>query len=449
MGIKDITEAINGVAPMWSNIKSALRGTPLYGDTLLRGTSRFSRKTGNIGLINPDIEMALTEKLQVTQNYITIDRENPWLTVGGYISVSDLEKFKITNIENKIITLATGALLNQDIGAFVILYSVPCISVNSYSANTKVIQIRSKHPIILGDKLAFPLQTNLFREIQITEVIELSPTTNVYNLTYQITLESGIPYNIAVDGELQLRAFPAYFSDKIKIPKHPLDSSLLGPILIDYYSGKIQNGETPQVYCTLQEYNIFEEKLHDNPIAVQKNHPIFNRSFASDVIVFWDLLAGSFKQAEKASGICNSDGHFGVTYNLYPTIPPGSKWKLEVTSDYEVTVKVAFEPNEPKVYSITAFTTTNIEVGTEKGGIDIERITITVSGTPNAVITFGDWVLQQDETERLSFNVMAMVEREAQWLSSSLIVKPYFLTKSYILATYDSTAIYDSGYIYR
>ena len=449
--LAQIKEEINGVAPRYSNVKVAVRGLPIYADALLTGTSRFSRKTGSIGLINPDVEIFLNQILQVNQNQLVVNRVNQWFTVGSYVSVGSLEKFQITAIADDGITFSLNAKVKvaQPLNTSVALYSVPSIAVAPFAQNSKIIQIRSKFPLMIGDKLAFLSLVNLFREIEITNVKDLGMTANPFPYTFELTLTDGIPYALTTDQEVQMRAFPAYFTPIIKVPKSPVSSRELGPFLVDFYGGRINNGPSPEVFFTAQFYDVFSNKIFSNdPISISQNFPIFSRSMAGDTILFWDLMTGTMKlENGNAVAVFDDIGNFGVTYDLQPRIAPGSSWKFNVKTTHPTILRVGFEPNPFTTYNLPAFANVNIEVGTLPANATIEKITIVGSSIAGSEITLGPWILQGDQAERMSFGIMARVDKEAQWLATSIIVKPYFLSLDYLTTSYDSGSAYDSGYI--
>lgn len=446
-----IREELNGVALRWSNVKTSVRGLPLYADSLLTGSARFSRKTGSIGLINPDIEVFLNEKLQVNQSQIKVDRYNQWFIVGAYISIGGLEKFRIESISDTTFQLNAQARAPQTTGAPVLLYSVPLITVSDFSAGSTVLQVRSKHQLLIGDKLAFPTLKNLFREIDIINVSDLGTTSNPYPFTYQVTLNAGIPYDLSLDAEIQFRAYPAYFSLISKIPKSPVSARSLGPFLVDLYGGRINSGTTPETFITAQFYDIFTNKvISTDPILISDNYPVFARSIPSDTFLFWSRVAGEMNLKDgKTVLVCDSEGKFGITYDLQPHIKPGLKWKFNVKTTEQTVLRVGFEPNPFTTFNLLAFSNQLLTVGTNATNtLDIEKITIIGKSAPGAEITIDSWVLIGDEVERVALGIMARVEKEAIWLSSSCIIKPYFLSLDYLNTTYDSEAFYDSGYIY-
>ena len=449
--LAQIKEEINGVAPRHSNVKVAVRGLPIYADPLLTGTSRFSRKTGEPGLINPDVEIFLSKILQVNQNQLVVNRVNQWFAVGSYLSVGALEKFKITDIADDGVTFSLNAQVKvaQPLNTSVTLYSVPSIAVAPFAKHSKIIQIRSKFPLMIGDKLAFTSLVNLFREIEITNVKDLGQTANPFPYTFELTLTDGIPYALTTDQEVQMRAFPAYFTPIIKVPKSPVSARELGPFLVDFYGGRINNGPSPDVFFTAQFYDVFSNKIFSNdPILISENFPIFSRSMSSDALLFWDLMTGSMQLSNgNAVAVFDDVGNFGVTYDLQPRIAPGQSWKFNVKTTQATILRVGFEPNPFTTYNLPAFANVNIEVGTLPANSTIEKITIVGSSVPGSKIVLGPWQLQGDQAERMSFGIMARVDKEALWLASSVIVKPYFLSLDYLTTSYDSASAYDSGYI--
>jgi hypothetical protein len=325
-----IKDTLNGVAPKWSNIKTNIRGLPFYIDPILTGNTRFARKTGSVGLINPDTEVGAAGEFKGS-NLITVDRVNSWFKVGTYVTIGDLERFKILNIFNDTQYELNDSIKVSTANKGITLYSVPLISVGNFSKNQTTIQVRSKYSMMLGDKLSFLLQKNLFREVDIKTVKYLGESLSEYNLTYELELINGIPYALTTDQELQMRAFPAYVSSVIRIP-NIVSSKPMGPFLIDYYGGKIQADKNPDVYMSIQPYNIFGNKIFtDDPFAVTSNYPFSTRSIQSDSLIFWDLIFGNFKlYGENVIAVCDDNGKFGVTQALYPNFKAGNKWKVSV-----------------------------------------------------------------------------------------------------------------------
>jgi len=448
--LSDIENAANGILPYWAAMKLNPRGIPNYVDQGLTGDARFSRKTGTtVGIIVPDVEVALTESVSEHSTSLAISRALPWYQLDGIIQIGQ-EKLSLIDYDSLSKTLTVQRTeLSYSANTSIFLWSVPMLAVSSFIKGSKTIQVRSKVQITIGDVFAFWVNArNVFKEIECVNVIRLADSLNDYPLTYEIELEQGLPFALTIDELFQMRAYPAYFSEIKKIGTIGNNSKNIGPFLLDFHNGKLTTGKSIPAFFSVQLYDKFKNKLKTStPFLIPTNYGITDQTFRHDFLLFWDLMVGKFKNApNNVILVCDAQGQFGVTTSMSPNLPAGNSWKLTVRCDTETKINFQFEPNDWQSFTIPAFTATTITV--QASPLDIKRLTITASSAPNAEISMTTWQLIEPEVEKVSCSFVAHTQLEAEWASTGLILKPFFISLDYLLANYDNNQFYDSGLIH-
>jgi len=466
MGIlRKIEEGIVNNSPIWSNLKINLRGYPLYVDPVLKGTSRFSRKTGaTVGLVNPEVAARTSSLIQVNSRSVYTDKPMNWLILGAIVQVAEVEKFTVRDysLSTNLIEFVEQSKLEHPISSDIFLWAVPIITAASAIIGDSTFEVRSKHPLILNDVLAYKSRTgtfiNVFEETNIIGLEELNPTTHEYPYSYQVTIDVPLKKSLLAEEVFYLRAYPAYFSPILKIPKFLRSVNQVGPHLLDWTSGRITLGDLSaktevDEFVAIQPYDRFKDKIVQDPYLINKNHSVSNMGISADTFLFWKKIAGTMKYTPNGTlGVCNDEGKFGMFQRLHPPMP-NANWRIPVNVEDETILRIHLLPGDDYVeFTIAPSSSATVILDSSvdfPNLTEIEGILVTISSAANSTVEFKQWEPTiTPQVDRYRFHIMAKTTKEAEWLSTSLIVKPYFYTRDFILSKHDVNDKHDAGVIH-
>jgi hypothetical protein len=285
-------------------------------------------------------------------------------------------------------------------------------------------------------------------QVDSSEFLSTSPHPAGFDLNYEITLSKPITVNLG-DGEiLYVRAYPAYASKTIGVPYNFFSTTSIGPFLLDYMSGRLSDGKPIDEFLSVATYDKFGVEI--SPLSKYgKNTSISNVSVRADVLLFWDVAAGTFRyEPEKVQCVCNSDGKFTVVKEVTPNFTPGTEWNVFIESEAIADVFVYFHPNTLRTVNIPAGEGRYLKIGTTSSEQPVERIEFSIKSQPNSVVRIGSWQVVGKETQRLSYELVGQAVDEAVWQASGLIIKPYFFNLDYLSGRYDTGQRYNAGLVY-
>jgi hypothetical protein len=261
---------------------------------------------------------------------------------------------------------------------------------------------------------------------------------------YQVALDQGISRSLLNDEIIYLRAQPGYQSGQLRV--------LLanGPFVLDYISGPFFEDMEVDEYLNVQLFDALGLPLtgYEKPVAVGKNFAVTATKIASDSMLFWDVIVGAVQIRDgKFLAVTDENGRFVLSKELVPEFKTETLWDIPVLSDTAALLRVKFEPNDYRSFSLPDGILQRVTVGMNPGDLPASRIEVVIQAQhPGALVEFGDWVAHST-VSYLSYQVTSTAYGSNVWQAGSLMLKPYFFTLQDIAARYDSSG-YDSGVVY-
>ena len=423
------------------------RGLMLPIDIFLTGSVRFARKVGNVlPTILPFNYSTLSQDTTLADRTIFLESfPTASITLGTRVRINRREILVVEdfNAENNELLLTTGIQASYPEGTPVEVYGQPIESDGSYSLGTTTINVDSPWKIYAGDVLVFT-----YTEVNVTAAVLTATVGTTYS--YQITLETGVPYDVADGALILLRAYPAYESETKVVPTVPgvLYSSGIGPFVVDWVSGPLLTDtvadETMYIYLQTAAGTVIQEGIFD------KNSLVLRAPIKADYPLFWDIEQGRINwDGTQFHAYTDDDGKFHIFKKLVPNFPVDqvNQWNIQVTPDADVNVFVQLEPNASQMYTLTGGVTTTINVLLPTTDEPVERVHLLVdSGSNDGVrVRFNDWNLITPRVETVKYNVVCRVTGDYNYACSGLFVKPMFYTIDLLKTRLDFTAALDGG----
>ena len=463
--LRRIETLANKIVPKYSNMHIFPRGLPFYTDPLLRGEIRFARRTGpTLAVINPDTTYKIVEAARRLTRDITVDRINAWPVLGSILSIGPALEFNIIddiNAPDKKFLLQFDMAGDHPITERVELYAVPILASASSPKGSVQVHVFSVHDMFNGDQLTLLQDPNLLNslidvDIELAEFLGVSGNVD-FPKSYRLTLKKRLPVEI-IQGSTAvcLRANAAYKSKLIQVPNNPLSVIPLGPILVDHISGMLRDEDTINETLSIKALTQGDVPIvgtANAAVTVDKNFPIVQVPVPAEVMLFWDLIKGNlqFDGENKVHMIPEADGQGALFTEIFPAMPPGVKWNIDIISvGADMVLRVKFGPNDYTDYAFNADVQQTITIGTETTDEPITSIEFVLisAGNQTNIIKIGDWRVDGEFVSKIEFNLVAHARGEAQWQSSGLVVKPYFLGLDYVRLRYNNSQFYNGGAMY-
>lgn len=350
MSLKNIEKAVNGILPGYTSLKVVPRSVPVYIDKILKGEVRFSKKIGNnIAAIDPDITTTLSEDVKVKQDSFTVEKLQTWFIPDAVVSFKPDIEFNIINdvsYTDNIVLLKNKASVFHEEGSYLTLYAVPITVRSNVTENTtNLLVVASDYFILRGDQLAIELLDGLLGSMVIYDIVQATYDSGSTN--YILTLDKYINRDLSVGDKIYLRTYPAYSSNIIIIPTGITSVNRAGPFLIDYLSGRLSEGDEVDEFLSIQMFDQQDNAVYgtlSTPSVANKNQVISSIDMRSDVILFWELVEGSFQYKKDGTSllVANDYGRFLCYKELIPVLSAGQEWDILVSSNRNVTLRFKF-----------------------------------------------------------------------------------------------------------
>lgn len=457
--ISRIEEVVNSTISSYAHTKIFPRGLPVYLDSLLRGSTRFAKRTGNnIAVINPNNTFSFTTLPSVSDTVVQLVNPsgiviNSILSIGPgkeLLQVSDVinNNFLITN-PIKVTPLSTDKCL---------LYAVPIIVAETASKGTTTITVKCNLPLTNGDIFVHLYSQDLLQsltEIKTTQVSYLGTTTDInYPNLYRLSLISPLTVALNTNTITYIRAFPAYFSQVIPIPNATFTSEPLGPFLLDFLSGNLLEGNAFGENLSVRLLNRSNEYIFGDVgtyVSVDKNAGIFNRPWSSAYPMFWDVAEGHIKLSSNRCHFFTNDKKVfcaGIRCIPFIEVPNDLHFRISLKSNEDCSLRIIFNPNSPQEINLTAGATSTFTI-TLSSSTPVENVEINIlSSTNTCEVQMTDWSLVEGIVTSIQYNIMIEAIGQATYNATGMILKPYFLGSELLKGTYDSGITFDGGRVY-
>lgn len=456
MGRLEKTETlINKAVPNWSSVKLIPRGVPTYLDQLLRGQVRFARKTGaTLGVLNPDNSVKLSQDALDNTRELRVKKFLDWYEINALLSIGPkLETVQIydLDLENKRIVLTEDLRATHPANEIIELLATPLYINSNHAKGVTSINVRSRYSLVNGDIILLIKGDSLESQVEIE--VDQAQFGGVggdpdYPNIYQLDLKAPTIKALSENEMIYLRAYPAYVSKTILLQDN-LSFTSMPPHLLDYLSGKLREGTAPREVFSIRLSDKFNNILFGTGNTyekVSKNYPVIDRNIPSDSMVFWDLIDGTFQLSPQGSiTICDERGLFNAKMDLVPNFQNEDiTWKIPVKVETETTIRLRFAPNDWQEFVLDQNGV--IPFVFHASDLPANQIELVVkTKEPRATVVFGDWVVEGDIANFVEYTLVVQISGEASWQSTGLIVKPYFLSSSYVKGRYDNEEHFDSA----
>lgn len=449
--IRRIEDLSNQLAKDYTNIHLIPRGTPQFIDQNLRGRVRFGKRQGNfLPVLAADNSSFVAVGVVSPSRKLSVTRVIPGFEVlGALLSIGPgRELIKISDINSTVgeITTETELIASHAEGTTIHLYGVPLEVIGNWNAEVTTIQVRSTENVFIGDQIAIDTTKGLVNSTVSTRVIDATflGTAIDGRFNYEIVLEEGISRSLLNDEDIVLRAQPGYQSNSTRLKVN-------GPFVVDYISGPFFEDTDIEEFLNIQLLNALGSPLpgYSRPVSVGKNFAIPNVTIQASSMLFWDVVRGSVQFRDgKFIAITDSTGRFALSQFLVPAFSPGTEWVVPVRSNDTALLRIKFEPNDYRDFSLVTGALQRVTVGTLPTEQDARRIeVVVVTQQPFKEVEFNNWLPLASSVSSIVYQITSTAFGNNVWQAGSLMLKPYFFTTDDIAARYDFSA-YDNGVIH-
>jgi len=299
-----IEKIVNDTISHYGHVKILPRGLPRFVDPLLRGNIRFAKRSGNtISLINVDNTYAFAIAPQIRDNKFILSKTNKWISEDCIVSMGpERELLQVYDVVDTTVLLVQSITQTYTINDKVMLHSYPMYLSGDVLKGTNSIVVKSHYDLANGDTFVYLQNQTLLQslaEVKISKATKLGTTgDSFYNLLYLLELESTIQKDIASNTLVYFRAYPAYFSQTIRVPNALFTSEPIGPFLLDILSGRLTEGqEFKETFSirTLNRNSNYTFGTSTSYVKVDKNYLILSRTMPVHSPMFWELAEGSMR----------------------------------------------------------------------------------------------------------------------------------------------------------
>lgn len=455
-----IESTINSTISTYAHQKVMPRGLPNFVDPLLRGSIRFGKRTGNsIAVINPDNTFPFGAVPNLKDSEVQLSRSSQWMSIDSIIELGGKERHHVEDVSEA--TLSIKGEIKTEFSTLdrVVLYGSPLRMTIQASAGSTTVLVKSPYKLANGDVFAFQQAAGLLEsiaEIRASQTIFLGTSgDSEYPLVYNLTLDKPLPVNLKNDELVWIRAYPAYFSSSVQVPNAFLTSEPLGPFLIDHLSGNLLEGQTFRETLAIKTINRsgnFVEGDDTRFSTTYKNRVILDRPWSSHYPMFWVLDRGALRiTPDRVVFKVDEDLEFVCGLKCVPPLPTDTErsWRVSVRSNEDCTIRFVFAPHPPQEFTLTSGVNQTITLTIPDDPQPVTNIEINVLAASDICeVQVADWTPIGNTIETLEYSLVTEVAGEANYQSTGLIIKPYFLGSEFLKTNWDSGATYDGGKVW-
>lgn len=482
--IQKIEDLVAGTLPFHNNLKLIMRGRPRYLDPQLDGGYvRFAVKRGfNFTGIIPDNQSYLSEDAFKEMYELTLYKRPTWIKIGSLIRIGQSDTVGELQLVADIVgsygimvarPLVTNYLVADGV-TYVTLLGVSGSFFQVSGDPRRVLSVETPHPMVPGDVLMLSASPDVLESFADFKVKRAKPTGTrpgipaigepdiMYQYEVEVVTQTGLlPFTPSQGMRLFLKAHPFYYRDgygsgDLRIP------SEIGPCLLDAYSGSLLINHPTITELGIQTWDSFGTQINaaqtdDQPWQmVPKNHLILERPISSDQLLFWQRIRGQFqfKQAGYFQAELDAEGQFVIsTDTLVPRWPTDIQrgWVIPFVSEGALRVSVQFEPQPPQYFDVLPHALTFLRPKIMVGGPPIQRLILSILGSPNSRVEIRTWQYDGSAVESLNYFMLGTGPAfgDDKWISGGLCLKPLFSHIDVLKARYsDGVSRYNAGYTY-
>lgn len=437
-------------------VKVVQRGLPYFVDQLLRGQVRFAKRTGNNNaVLNADNTFKITEPAAAGQDFVFIEKNTDWITLGSFVSLGpDRELLEVEDVIGKQVRFKGNTRFGYTTEQELLLHSVPMLANTAAGQGATSLEVRTRFPLGNGDVFAYLSTDGFMQSITETRIeravysgLTADPT---HKLLYTIHLEKPVTKSVQMDEVVYLRAYPGYFSRPVKIPNNFSSTSPMGPLLIDYLSGRLVEGFAPKETFSIRLLDRSGTHQLGSPfeyVTVNKNYPVLKRPINTQTFVFFNPIAGDTKFTPSRVVMEVSEGKYRISQPLVPSLDfAGLKYMFSTSCNTDGKLVIYLDPHPPIVLTIEPKNQSHVITLPHGESNNMEIVLVT--DTPRGRLLMSDWTQVGPQIDKVEYSVIVEATGRGRFQSTGLIVKPFFLTLETLSGRYDKGDNYDSGSVY-
>ena len=283
--------------PDYTSAQLAYRGTTLPLDPSMTGYTRFGYRLGNTAAVLRS--NAWTKLLQPVVQNSTVLYPNDiplWVDTGVAITIGkqSIHTIDLIDRDNGYLMVEEGLAAPFSADTPLVYHATPIVVDGDHPAIIpNELTFRSIWKVFIGDWIGIEGERaaiNSITEYQVSTITQIAYDGTYY--TYQALLSEDIPRDI-LDGE---RAFlvcnVAYESLDVIVPTTPAAYyQLIGPFVVDWFSGEMLDNVHAEETYTLETYSASGSIINARQ-TVDKNHVVLKAPLQGSFPLFWNCSRG-------------------------------------------------------------------------------------------------------------------------------------------------------------
>lgn len=429
------------------------QGANVMSMTALSGGLRGNRI--RFGMVVPPPKTSLGISIDGLDVTVTLATDAGGAVTSSYQNVLDI----IASSPGTLIGVAFAGVSTDTPAAYPLTYFAG-------GSETSTLGVRGRFPVLIGDQLWIQADPELLlsgTSFTVVDVQGYSASLSEFNSI--VVLDNPIPRDLEIGDVVYLRGFPGYRSNVLNLPAHRRLPHPMGPVVLDYVSGRFTEGQSPVETLSVQTFDGLDGTIDSTyPVAIKKNHPVLRVPIHQSAFLFFHRYSGTITYRNNKFVMRNDDrGRCEIWADLIPAWPAPTAGQEDLSWSVRVTFASAepnslfyrFDPNEIDrvpgfpdqllaAGSGTSNTSKNVKIVLRAGQQNATRLRLITSGEPNAEIEMDGWNVTGRQIERLQYGLSARQVGAYDWQAGSLQVKPYFRTLADLYTQMDVDSL-DSG----
>ncbi len=453
---KRIQGLIERSVPEYAALRIVPRGTPIFPDPLMTGELRFARRLGaNFAAMTPDNLLRLTEAAPAAQSVISIERTLLWFEQNALLSFNGIEMFEIadwSDATNQVV-LRQPLTAGHDSQETATLWATPLVMHEDAVAGVSAITVRSRYNLLNGDTVTFPINEALSSLTEFNVLVAQNGGASgdaEFPFLFTLLLHRPIPVDLIENqSRIYLRAFPGYISPVLRVPKIQAPSQL-GPFVVDYLGTPLNSRVSVPETFSLRTFDTSGGVVFGTGpalVTVEKNHPVMERPIWAENMLFWTVERGSggYTMPNQFRLLSDAEGKARIQTSCVPQCPAGTSWQFRVRATADGLLRIGSYPNAFQDFALVANQTQTCTVTIPAPA---DKLEILIRLNAKGEMTLRDAIPTGANVASFQYGLVVRVVGDSNYQSTSVIVKPLFLSLADLTARYDANQTYDSGLIY-
>ena len=452
MKISELENIINSQLD-YQNIKVIQRGIPYFIDSLLRGTMRFSKRTGNSNsVINVDNTYKIAENIDSGNNRIRVVGNTDWIDIGSIVSFGPFKENKVVNdVDGNVVITTDRTRFSYSTMEEMLLFASPMKVNGDHVSNIDTIQVYSKYKIANGDVFGFLATDGVIQsfteiDIEVAQLIGVSSNPEMPHV-YNLNLKDKITKGFSADSVVYIRSYPAYFSRQIRVPKQHNSVNSMGAFLFDVMSGRLTETFSPKETVSLKtltnsgKYIIGSNIKYD---TINKNIAIHNRNIDSRSFVFFNQADGDSRLTKNRLVMQTKNFKYRTTEKLVPAIDfNGATYNFNTLSEMSGKLIIYIDNHQVILDLIAGSQSHSVTMPVGESN----QLDLVISSVTDGKVFMSNWNLVGDHAEILEYAITTKITGIGTYQSMGASVKPYFMIPEMMIGRYDEGDSYNNGFV--